>query len=508
MQIAICNSGLDIIGSVQRRNRRTNTNAATLSILCRNAASHLDILALGDVIDSRFALRIISGNIIHYSMSAAIDFIYRSGHASVQRRSTASRSRIYTQRQACSNYCTLARCQVGNALRISDSCILNLRSNARFDTIIGNCSGQGAAKLAAIAGTLFLQRSRTTVGTNHALVRSANADSILFISSLYLYAFKQRRSIALNKIDRTAACTAKLCGELKALAARAGSADAAHLVRTGGCPGNAHARNSTGGFCVDSQFVSSYAALQLSSLRTQVRIQALSLRTSIILTSQLFINKLTQIAYFITLIILRIAVIIGNRSNVIHLVINDANGRTHSRAAGRGSIENNVADSRIVIRSQRHLLGRTDRSLIVHADDAVRLTFHISEHTGNALISSLAAAKGDCRMLQIVLRLQAYIVTAKPCALTYNDQTVYIRIMHAHAAANRCCATAGIANGRDKVFSFAVQRNVMLFSSCRDVELALRNLIIIVSYACLNSRTLAHDNLCIIFNAVNINRTS
>ena len=76
---------------------------------------------MGDVIDSRFALRIISGNIIHYSMSAAIDFIYRSGHTGVHRRSTASRSRIYTQRQACSNYCTLARCQVGNALRISDA---------------------------------------------------------------------------------------------------------------------------------------------------------------------------------------------------------------------------------------------------------------------------------------------------------------------------------------------------------------------------------------------------
>ena len=462
---------------------------------------------MGDVIDSRFALSINSSNIIHYSISAVIYFIYRSGHASVHRRSTASRSRVYTQRQAGSNYCALARCQVGNALRISDSCILNLRSNARFDTIIGNCSSQGAAKLAAIASALFLQRSRTTVGTNHALVRSTDADSILFISSLYLYAFKQRRGIALNKVDRTAACTAKLCGELKAFAARTGSADAASLVRTGGCPGNAHARNSTGGFCVDCQLVSSYAALQLSSFRTQVRIQALSLCTSIILTSQLFINKLTQIAYFITLIILRIAIIIGNRSNVVHLIINDANGRTHSRAAGRCSIENNVADSRIVIRSQRHL-GRTDRSLIVHADDAVRLTFHISKHTGNALISSLAAAKGDCRMLQIVLRFQAYIVTAKPCALAYNDQTVYICVMHTHAAANRCRATAGIANGRDKVFSFAVQRNVMLFSSCRDVELALRNLIISVSYACLNVCTLAHDNLRIIFNAVNVNRAS
>ena len=247
--------------------------------------------------------------------------------------------------------------------------------------------------------------------------------------------------------------------------------------------------------------------MQFSCLRTQVRIQALSLCTSIILTSQLFINKLTQIAYFITLIILRIAVIIRNRSNVVHLVINDANGRTHSRAAGRCSIENNVADSRIVIRIQRHLLSRTDRSLIVHADDAVRLTFHISEHPGNALISRLAAAKGNRRMLQIVLRLQAYIVAAKPCALAYNDQTVYICIMHTHAAANRCCATTSIANGRDKVFSFAVQRNVMLFSSCRDVELALRNTTAI-SYACLNVCTLAHDNLRIIFNAVNVNRAS
>ena len=272
--------------------------------------------------------------------------------------------------------------------------------------------------------------------------------------------------------------------------------------------GNAHARNSARCFSVDSQLVSSYAALQFSCLRTQVRIQAFSLRTSIILTSQLIINKLTQIAYFITLIILRIAVIIGNRSNVVHLIINDANGRTDSCAAGRGSIENNVADSCIVLRIQRHFLGRTDRSLIVNTDDAVRLTFHISEHTGNALISSLATAKGNRCMLQIVLRLQAYIVSAKPCALAYNDQTVYIRIMYAHAAANRCCATTSIANGRDKVFSFAVQCNVVLFGSCRDVEFALRNLIISVSYACLNSRTLTHDNLRIIFNAVNVNRTS
>ena len=156
MQIAICNSGLDIIGSVQRRNRRTNTNAATLSILRRNAASHLYVLALSNVIDSRFDLLIISSNIIHYSMRAAVDFIYRSGHAGIQRRSTASRSRVYTQRQACSNYCTLARCLVSNALRISDKCILNLRSNACLDTIIGNCSSQGAAKIAAaIASALF-----------------------------------------------------------------------------------------------------------------------------------------------------------------------------------------------------------------------------------------------------------------------------------------------------------------------------------------------------------------
>ena len=271
---------------------------------------------------------------------------------------------------------------------------------------------------------------------------------------------------------------------------------------------NANARNSARGFCVDCQLVSSYAALQFNCLRTQVRIQAFSLRTSFILTRQLIINKLAQIAYFITLLILRIAVIIGNRSNVVHLIINDANGRTDSCAAGRSSIENNVADSRIVIRSQRHFVGRTDRSLIVHADDAVRLTFHISEHTGNALISSLAAAKGNCCMLQIVLCLQAYIFTAKPCALAYNDQTVYIRIMYAHAAANRCRAATSIANGRDKIFSFAVQRHVVLFGNCRDVELALRNLIISVSYACLNVCTLTHNNLRIIFNAVNVNRTS
>ena len=230
------------------------------------------------------------------------------------------------------------------------------------------------------------------------------------------------------------------------------------------------------------------------------------------------INQFTQIFYFVTssvfFVVLfvsninaAIAVIIRNRSNVVHLIINDANGRTHSRATSRGSIENNVADSRIIIRIQRHFLSRTDRSLIVHADDAVRFTFHISEHTGNALISSLAATKGNRRMLQIVLRLQAYIVTAKPCALAYNDQTVYICIMHAHAAANRCCATTSIANGRDKIFSFAVQRHVMLFSSCRDVELALRNTTAI-SYACIKLRTLTHDNLRIIFNAVNVNRTS
>ena len=208
---------------------------------------------------------------------------------------------------------------------------------------------------------------------------------------------------------------------------------------------------------------------------------------------------------FVSNINAAIAVIIGNRSNVVHLIINDANGRTHSRSTSRGSIENNVADSRIVIRSQRHL-GRTDRSLIVHADDAVRLTFHISEHTGNALISSLAAAKGDCRMLQIVLRCKLDITANKTSALAYNDQTVYICIMHAHAAANRCCATTSIANGRDKVFSFAVQRNVMLFSSCRDVELAFSNIVIIISYARINLRTFTHNNLRIVFDAVEVDR--
>ena len=328
----------------------------------------------------------------------------------------------------------------------------------------------------------------------------------MFTSSLYLYAFKQRRSIALNKVNRTAACTAELRRELKALAARAGSADAASLVCTGGCAGNAHARNSTRGYCIDSQLVSSYAALQLRCLSTQVRIQAFSLSTGSILPSQLIINKLTQITYFSTLVILRIAVIISYRSNVVHIIINDANRRTHSCAASRGSIENNVADSRIVIRIQRHFLSRTDRSLIVNADDAVRLTFHISEHTGNALISSLAAAKGNRRMLQIVFRCQVYIAANKANALAYNDQTVYIRIMHAHAAANRCRRATGIANGRDKVFSFAVQRNVMLFSSCRNVELALRNTIISVSYARFQLRSLAHNNLRIVCNAVDVDR--
>ena len=278
---------------------------------------------------------------------------------------------------------------------------------------------------------------------------------------------------------------------------------------------NAQACNSARGFCVNFYSVSSNFAFTTSFAYNS----SFSTKLCFFFCTKLVINQFTQIFYFVTssvfFVVLfvsninaAIAVIIGYRSNVVHLIINDANGRTHSCAASRGSIENNVADSRIVIRIQRHFLSRTDRSLIVHADDAVRLTFHISEHTSNALISSFAAAKSNRRMLQIVLRLQAYIVTAKPCALAYNDQTVYIRIMHAHAAANRCCATTSIANGRDKVFSFAVQRNVMLFSSCRDVKLALRNLIISVSYACLNVCTLAHNNLRIIFNAVDVDRAS
>ena len=197
-------------------------------------------------------------------MCAIVDFIYRSRYTGIHRRSTASRSSVYPQRQASSNYCTLTRCQVGNALRVSDSCILNLRSNACLDTIIGNCSGQRTAKLAAIASALFFQSSCTTVGTNHALIRSADADSILSIGSLYLYAFKQRSGIALNKVNRTTACTAKLCRELKALAARAGSADAARLVCTGGCAGNAHACNSARGFCVNFYSVSGNFAFTTS----------------------------------------------------------------------------------------------------------------------------------------------------------------------------------------------------------------------------------------------------
>ena len=110
-------------------------------------------------------------------------------------------------------------------------------------------------------------------------------------------------------------------------------------------------------------------------------------------------------------------------------------------------------------------------------------------------------------MLQIVLRLQAYIVSAKLCALAYNDQTVYIRIMYAHAAADGSRCTAGVANSRDKVFSFAIQSNIVLFSSCGDIEFALLNTTAI-SYACIKLRTLAHDNLCIIFNAVNVDRAS
>ena len=209
---------------------------------------------------------------------------------------------------------------------------------------------------------------------------------------------------------------------------------------------------------------------------------------------------------FVSNINAAIAVIIGNRSNVVHLIINDANGRTDSCAAGRGSIENNVADSCIVIRIQRHLLGRTDGSLIVHADDAVRFAFHVSKHACDAIVCSLAAAKGNRRMLQIVLSAQVYIVTSKDRTFANNYQAVNVRVMHAYAAADGSRCTAGVANSRDKVFSFAIQSNIVLFSSCGDIEFAFSNIVIIISYARINLRTFTHNNLRIVFDAVEVDR--